>query len=105
MVNKEKEKLTRPLEIIDSKTYNFIIETLYEKQNIHSYDVEVFATEEDTGLTITIKYGENYSHTKEGFFQHETLKKFNDDFVKFIDELSEECKKVMIAEYFKMMKP
>lgn len=101
----EKEKLTRPLEILDSTIYRYIIEALYEKQNIHSYDVEILATKEDTGLIITLKFGENFSHSKKGFFQYESLKELDEDFVKFIDEVTEECKKVMVAEYFKMMKP
>ena len=101
----EKEKSTRPLEIVDSTTYRYIIEALYEKQNIHSYDVEILAREEDTGLMIILKFGENFSHSKKAFFQYETLKKLDEDFVKFIDDVTEECKKVMVAEYFKMMKP
>lgn len=105
MIEKKEEKLIKPLEIIDSTLYRYIVEALYEKQNIHSYDVEVLATEEETGLTISLKYGENFTHAKEAFFEYEALNKLDDEFVKFIDEITDECKKVMVAEYFKMMKP
>lgn len=105
VVERGEKKTTKPLQIIDPKLYRYIVEELNDRHNIHSYDTEILATKEDSGLTIIIKYGENFTHSKEELFIYETLKNRGDDFIKFVHEVADECKEVMIAEYFKMMKP
>lgn len=105
MAKKGEKKTTKSLQIIDPKLYRYIVEELNERHNIHSYDTEILATKENSGLTLIIKYGQNFAHSKERFIKNKSLKNQEDDFVKFVHEVADECKEVMIAEYFKMVKP
>lgn len=95
----------KSLRVIDPKLFKYIVHELNERHNIHSYDIETLAEKEAAGLNLTIRYGENYSHSKEAFFAYDTLKERADDLNDFIHEVADNCKEVMVADYFKMMKP
>ncbi len=105
MVNKIDENMTKSLRIVDPKLYHYIVNKLNDTYNIHSYDVEIVAMTGITGLKIKIRYGEDYKQSKEAFFSFTSLQNHEDDFTIFIDEVAKVCKKAMVADYFKMMKP
>ena len=92
------------LRVIAPDIYQIITSEL-EKQNIHSYDVQINAIKKEQGLQIILLFGENFTHKKEQFFTHEAIKNFSDEIIAFAKETGESCKEVMISEYFKMMRP
>lgn len=105
MVEKTEQRLPKPLRVIDPKLYKFIVDELNRRHNIHSYDIEILAKKIDSGLTMTFKYGEDYAQSKEIFFDFKTLHDRSSKLTDFVHELADECKSVMIKDYFKMVKP
>ncbi|MGM8364955.1 hypothetical protein ACLIBG_05650 [Virgibacillus sp. W0181] len=105
MVDKTEQKTAKGLRVIDPKLFRYIVNKLNDSHNIHSYDIEALAVKEASGLTITLRYGENYAQSKEAFFSFEIINNRSEELNAFIQEAADECKEVMVADYFKMMKP
>lgn len=105
MVEKTDQKSSKSLRVIDPKLYRFIVDELNRRHNIHSYDIQILAKKIESGLTMTFKYGEDYAQSKEVFFEFKTLNDRNSELTDFIHGLADDCKSVMIKDYFKMVKP
>ncbi|MUV36731.1 hypothetical protein JNUCC1_00535 [Lentibacillus sp. JNUCC-1] len=95
----------KSLRVIAPQLYKDIINAMTAKHNIHSYDIQATAIEKKDGLTIILRFGEEFAHTQEAFFTHETIKDRGEELNQFIQETADICKDVMVKDYFKMMKP
>lgn len=73
--------------------------------NIHSYDVRPFVDEVSEGVHIHLFYGEDYAHESKGLFTAEQVNQIDEEVKQFFNEIGKKCQEVMIADYFKMMKP
>ncbi|QKY69154.1 hypothetical protein [Lentibacillus sp. CBA3610] len=95
----------QPMRIILPNLYNEITKQLEEQHNIHPYDIQAKAVTEDSGYQVIIYFGDGFSHRKSKHFSSEAIEKMDTDESGFIEELGDACKEVMIADYFKMMRP
>lgn len=104
MIDNEKRKQLKSLRTISPKLYHFIISEL-TVFNIHSYDVLLEGIERKTGIEIVLHYGHNFIRHQTAFFSFKTIEEHGDDLKEFINDVSEDCKKTMIDDYFNQMAP
>ncbi|MFD2760803.1 hypothetical protein [Lentibacillus juripiscarius] len=95
----------RSLRVILPELYSFITTELEDRYNIHPYDIQANAVKEASGYKIILYYGDNYAHQKAQSFSVKSLQSFDTELTAFIEEVGESCKEVMIADYYRMMKP
>lgn len=76
-----------------------------EKYNIHLNDIQANAVKKDDGLDVIILFGESFNQFKSHFFTYDEIDSNDVKVSQFINEVAEACKDIMIADYFKMMKP
>ncbi|RYG71840.1 hypothetical protein EU245_12840 [Lentibacillus lipolyticus] len=93
------------LRIILPELYSFITTKLEEHYNIHPYDIQVYAAKETSGYKLIFYYGDGYARQKTQSFTDKVLKNFDTELLEFIEAVGESCKEVMIADYYRMMKP
>ncbi|WP_164668821.1 hypothetical protein [Virgibacillus doumboii] len=95
----------QPLRVVLPELYTFVTEGLEDLHNIHPYDIQLYGVEEETGYQLIFYFGEGYSHQESIFFSHSSIEKKDSEITDFVEKFGESCKEVMIADYFKMMKP
>lgn len=100
-LNKELE--LKSLRIVEPKLYSMIVDEL-EDQNIHSYDVQMMASEIEEGIQLVLRYGGSFQHEKRKFFTYDSMKN-ESEIQHFAQEIGKACEEVLINEYFKMMRP
>lgn len=93
------------LRVILPELYNFVTDELERLHNIHPYDIQIYTIEETTGYQLIFYFGEGYSHQDSHSFSKNSIEKMDKEITDFIEIFGESCKEVMIADYFKMMKP
>ncbi|MBP2258534.1 hypothetical protein [Virgibacillus alimentarius] len=104
-MNAEKKQASseRMMRIVSPNLYNHVTAEL-EKMNIHSYDIEANVIEEDSGLQVIVRFGEGFTQERSQLFSYDTVTALDKDIDTFIKSIGEDCKQIMIADYFKMMK-
>ncbi|WP_096270212.1 hypothetical protein [Paucisalibacillus globulus] len=95
----------KSLRIVSPKLYNYIIQELEDKHNIHSYDIQIDASIMDEGMEITIRFGETFSNKESKFFPHKEIAEISDDIREFVAKTGEACTEVLIDDYFKIYAP
>ncbi|QHS21446.1 hypothetical protein GWK91_00050 [Virgibacillus sp. MSP4-1] len=94
----------RPLMSVSPRLYRYITEELENQYRIHSYDLQLHAIQQEDGIQVLLLFGDNFDHQKKQYFSQEELED-NQALSTFIEEVGEECKKVMIDDYFNRMAP
>lgn len=56
-------------------------------------------------MDVTLKYGDAYRHVKTKTFSTTAIEEMDSAIPQFFKEVGEDCQKVLIADYYKMMKP
>ncbi|TMN23077.1 hypothetical protein [Lentibacillus cibarius] len=84
--------------------YKCLIEKLQE-HNIHSFDVQATARKKDAYVSVSVRFGERFGQEKIQDFPEKALHETDSDFAAFCEEVQKTCKEVLIADYFKMVKP
>ncbi|MFD1360502.1 hypothetical protein [Lentibacillus salinarum] len=98
-------KREQPLRLVLPNLYQTITDILEKQHNIHPYDLQVKAIPESSGYTIIVYFGDSFNHQKYQTFSNEAIQSIDSEIVSFIEETGNACKEVMIADYFKMMRP
>lgn len=101
----EQTENERFLRVILPNLYNFLMEELEKHYNIHPYDIQAHAIKESEQYQLIFYFGDGFAHQKTKSFSNEAIEKMSTEITDFAKELGEACKEVMIADYFKMMKP
>ncbi|ASK62637.1 hypothetical protein CFK37_10980 [Virgibacillus phasianinus] len=83
--------------------YRYIVNEL-ETIHIHPYDVQANGIKKENGIQLICRFGEEYTHVKSEFFPFEAIGRLDKKLEDFINQLGEECKQSMIADYYKMLK-
>jgi hypothetical protein len=84
--------------------YTHLIAEL-EKCHIHPYDIEPSVIEKESGLQLILRFGEGFMQSDTRDFTWEEIERQAESINEFFKEAGERCKKVLIADYYKMMKP
>lgn len=92
----------QPLLIVSTYLYQELIHSL-NKANIHSFDIQVYASEEKNKITIITYYGENFQHKLEKTFSSQVKKKVDQSYLEFCEKVGQSCKEALLKDYFKMM--
>jgi hypothetical protein len=108
-VNSMSESKTKPkrrsLRLVSPDLYNYITTELEDKHNIHSYDLQIDASEMEEGMEITIRFGETFSNIETKYFTHEQVKEISKEVKEFVAQTGEACTEVLIDDYFKIHAP
>lgn len=94
----------QPLRLAFPASYQHLLEQ-FAVCHLHPYDVKASAIPEDGGFIIVLRYGEGLTQWKKHFFEHEALENPSTELTDFYKGTAETCKKALIADYYKMMKP
>jgi len=105
MEEKVQMKKGKFLRIVSPKLYNYLTTRFEEDFNIHPYDMQLEGIENEKGVFLLLKFGDNYAHVIEEFFSFPTIDEAGEELENFVKESGEACKEIMIADYFKMMEP
>lgn len=74
--------------------------------HLHPYDIQAGIAMEKSGVRLTLRYGEELAYCSERLFDGMDIPIPTDQAVKdFFREAADNCKKVLMAEYYKWMKP
>ncbi|MEX1029483.1 MAG: hypothetical protein WDZ91_05480 [Paenibacillaceae bacterium] len=73
--------------------------------HLHPYDVKASVIAGEGGFLIVLRYGEGLAQSKQQFFDDEALAQLSEQITLFYKEAAELCKKMLIADYYKLIKP
>ncbi|TFJ93864.1 hypothetical protein [Lentibacillus salicampi] len=98
-------KPEHPMRIILPDLYNELTEKLDEHHNIHQYDIQARVLEDHSGFEAIIYFGDGFTHKESHYFSNEAIENSYDGLPEFTEKIGTACKEVMIADYYKMMRP
>ncbi|QHS22470.1 hypothetical protein GWK91_05670 [Virgibacillus sp. MSP4-1] len=104
MKSTENKLKVQPLRTVSKPLYEELISEL-GKFHIHSFDVQAKAIEKDDGMEIILHFGESFSQQLSKNFTSKQIENTGHEIKEFIRESAEKMKEIMIADYFKMIKP
>jgi hypothetical protein len=93
-----------PLRAVNSKLFQ-LLQAELDAQHIHSYDIEAIGAKKEDGTEVTLKYGDAFRHVKSQYFSNSSIEANDPAISQYFKEVGEDCQKVLVADYFKMMKP
>jgi hypothetical protein len=93
------------MRIILPKLYQAITNKLEEQHNIHPYDIQAKVQTDTSGYQVIVYFGDGFAHKESHYFSNEAIENMNHNVIEFIEKIGDACKEVMIADYFKMMRP
>ena len=94
----------QPLRLALPACYQHLVDQL-ALDHLHSYDVKASVIPQDAGYLIALRFGEGWTQGKQQYFANEDLDHLTIKLTDFFKEIAQACKKALIADYFKMMKP
>lgn len=94
----------KPLNLVAPELHQIMLTELSLK-NIHPYDIKASGISDKDGIQVKLRYGDGFKQLKTVFFKQEDTERTQEVATDFFQNVGEEIKKVMIADYFKMMKP
>lgn len=92
----------QPLLTVSPYLYLELIDTL-KKVNIHSFDIQIYALEEQDKITIIAYYGESFQQKQQVTFSSHIKKNVDQSYLDFCEKIGESCKETLLKDYFKMM--
>jgi hypothetical protein len=100
------------MKLLEEKLLRFAAPFLYHKMleifsrhHIHSYDIHATVSESDEALQITLRFCTDFSETFTQEFSLQTASEPNEEVIGFFEEAAHKCKSLLVADYYKMMKP
>ena len=97
-------KAVLPLRFAQADCYRLLLEEL-AAHHLHAYDVQADAAWQGALLTISLRYGEGLARERERVFAQDEVERLNSSLSEFFREAAADCRKAMIADYYKLMKP
>ncbi|ALX47904.1 hypothetical protein [Lentibacillus amyloliquefaciens] len=95
----------KPMRVILPDLHHEITKQLEEQHNIHPYDIQTKVTESNSGYQVTIYFGDSFAHRESQHFSSEAIENKDPVLSEFVEKIGDTCKEVMIADYYKMMRP
>lgn len=105
MPESKQKKIVKPLRIVNADLYNMVTTLFFEAQNLHPHDFQADLIEEETGYLLRLSFGEQFRAKEELFITDEEIENKSEKISIFVKETADTCQKVMVKDYFKMMKP
>lgn len=91
------------LRIRAPRVYARMIET-FSKYNLHPYDAEATVIQNDNGLDISVKLAGSLTNLGSKHISMKQAEEPDDEVNAFFETSAEECKNLLIKNYFKMIK-
>jgi len=94
----------KPLRFVDPACYRLLLEQL-EPYHLHGHDVHaaLLIDEAEGKAVLTLTYGDAPVR-RIGEFAVDALKRLDAEIVDFFREAAKDCKKTLVADYYKLMK-
>lgn len=103
-VGNKTEMMEQSLRAVSPTFYRYLV-SAFESFHIHPYDIQANAIIQGDEVEVILRFGEDFHQTERRAFTLDTIEKGSQDITDFIKETGEVCKNVLIADYYKMMKP
>lgn len=91
------------LRIAAPKLYGKMMET-FSKYNLHPYDTEGSVLKKENGMDVTLKLAGSHSVVSTTYLSKKQIEQPDDEVERFFETSAEECKNLLIKNYFKMIK-
>lgn len=96
--------MEQPLRLSHPNCYQHLLEQ-FSRFHLHPYDVKASVMAQEGGFLIVLRYGEGLTQSKQQFFKFEALASISEGLTHYYEEVAQLCKKTLIADYYKMIKP
>lgn len=94
----------QPLRLALPACYQYLLEQ-FALEHLHSYDVKASVIPQEGGYLFLLRYGDGWMQGKQQYFANELLDNLSMELTNYFKEIAQACKKALIADYFKMVKP
>jgi hypothetical protein len=94
----------QPLRLALPTCYQHLLEQ-FALDHLHPYDVKASVIPEEGGYLFLLRYGEGWTQGKQQYFANDLLGILPMELTNYFKETAKACKKALIADYFKMVKP
>ena len=99
------------MRLLEEKLLRFIAPGFYSKMvdtfsayHIHPYDVHATAIKREDGLEVSLTFSSDFSQSVTKHFTNEQAIHPDEEVIQFFQEAADQCKSILIANYYKMMK-
>lgn len=76
----------------------------FSKYNLHPYDTESSIVKSQDGLDVTVKLAGSQSKLATTHISTKQAQQPDEEVIRFFESTAEECKNLLIKNYFKMIK-
>jgi hypothetical protein len=73
--------------------------------HIHPYDVQAVLLKKENGYDVTIRFSSDFSQVVTAHFSYEQAAHPDEEVTRFFENAANQCRSVLMAEYYKMIKP
>ena len=94
----------RLLRFAAPELYNRMVEIL-STYHLHPYDVHATLLKNENGLDVIVRFTADFSQLVTANFSMEQATHPDEAVTGFFEEAAARCKALLIADYYKMMKP
>ncbi len=81
------------------------LEKELEQQHIHPHDIYATVTEAEQGLEIGLRFAQQQGYSTSLVIKWDQIDEPDEATTRFFRQSAQQCKKHLIADYFKMIKP
>jgi hypothetical protein len=84
--------------------YNKMVET-FSAYHLHPHDVHATLVKSENGLAVTLNFTADFSQSLSANFSLEQAADPDEAVSRFFEGVAERCKGLLIADYYRMLKP
>jgi hypothetical protein len=100
------------MKLLEEKLMRFAAPALYEKMveafedlHIHPYEIHATVIKNENGMDVCLRFSADYSQSITNHFDNEQVMQPDEEVNLFFQNAANQCKALLIADYYKMMKP
>jgi hypothetical protein len=83
--------------------YQRMMET-FSAFHIHPYEVQATLLKKENGYDVTIRFSSDFSQVVTAHFSYEQASHPDEEVNRFFENAANQCRSVLMAEYYKMIK-
>lgn len=98
--------------LLEEKLLRYAAPELYTKMveifstyHLHPYDVHATSLKVENGYEVSLKFSTNFSQTITQHFTFNQVAEPDEEVTHFFERAADQCKSLLIADYYKMIKP
>jgi hypothetical protein len=99
------------MKMIEQRVLRYAAPELYRKMvgifsihHIHPYDIQAYAVKTEDGMEITLRFSVDFSQSVTTHVSIGQIENPDDEVINFFEEAAHQCKTMLVADYYKMIK-